>query len=235
VRKVLTIVHQETSNPGLIGQQLKTRGFELDILCPALGQTLPQNLHGYEGVIVFGGPMSANDDTVLPFIRTELAWIPVVLDAKKPYLGICLGAQLLARVLGGKVLPRADQRVEIGYFPIAPTIAGQAYWSNPMHVYQWHQEGFELPSDTTLLATGETFTNQAFQYGDGAYGLQFHPEITRDMMEFWIKKSPDKLELAGAQPRADHFLGHKLYRAAVENWLTQFIDQWLCQTTVRAN
>lgn len=103
MKKILIVVHQETSDPGLVGQLLRENGYDLDIRCPAIGHSLPSTMESYSGTIVFGGPMSANDDNTLPFIRTELDWIPIALESEKPYLGICLGAQMLARVLGGKV------------------------------------------------------------------------------------------------------------------------------------
>jgi GMP synthase (glutamine-hydrolysing) len=177
LRQILVVVHQETSNPGLVGEKLRSRGYHLDIRCPALGDPLPATMAHHDGAIVFGGPMSANDDDTLPFIRTELDWIPRVLAAGKPYLGICLGAQLLARVLGGTVAPHPEEYREIGYFPLAPTDVGEAYIPHPMTVYHWHREGFSLPGEAVPLATGETFPNQAFMYQDTAFGLQFHPEI----------------------------------------------------------
>jgi len=102
---VLVIVHQPTSTPGQVGDVLQALGFPLDLRCPALDQPLPTSLDRHSAVIVFGGPMSANDDH-RGFIRQELDWIPTVLAAEKPYLGICLGAQLLARTLGAAVAPR---------------------------------------------------------------------------------------------------------------------------------
>jgi GMP synthase (glutamine-hydrolysing) len=103
VSKILVIVHQQNSDPGCVGQILRANGYELDIRCPSNADELPTTMDNHEGVVIFGGPMSANDSETLPFIRAELDWIPVALEADKPFLGICLGAQLLARVLGAKV------------------------------------------------------------------------------------------------------------------------------------
>lgn len=221
------VVHQETSNPGLVGQVLQEWGYPLDRRCPAIGQPLPTELQNYAGVIVFGGPMSANDDQELPFIYDELNWIGAALKAQTPYLGICLGAQMLARVLGASVVPHPDGLREIGYFPLRPTPQGKSIFGQPMHVYQWHKEGFELPAGATLLATGGGFPNQAFCYGDRAFGLQFHPEITAELIDHWTSGAPEQLELPGAQARPLHFYQHQLYQRAVENWLRQFLWQWL--------
>lgn len=86
VRQILCIVHQQTSDPGRVGQLLRAKGYQLDIRCPSLQQELPlpATMDSHDGVVIFGGPMSANDDKTLPFIRTELDWIPVALESGKP-------------------------------------------------------------------------------------------------------------------------------------------------------
>ncbi len=226
---VLLVVHQATSTPGLVGQVLQDMGLRLDIRCPALGDTLPATMTAHSAAIAFGGPMSANDDHE-PFIRQELAWIPSVLGAEKPYLGICLGAQLLARVLGATVAPHPQSQREIGYVPIYPTLTGRTVLPRPMMVYQWHQEGFELPRGTHLLATGDTFPHQAFRYGPQAYGLQFHPEMTRLMINHWTTAGADHLLAPGAQGRPYHLSQHRLYHQDVKGWLRRFLSQWLGHT-----
>ncbi|MEO1148662.1 MAG: glutamine amidotransferase [Cyanobacteria bacterium J06638_22] len=227
VPSILVVVHQKTSTPGLVGTVLRRAGFRLDIRCPAIGQPLPASLANYAGAVVFGGPMSANDDSTMPFIRAELDWIAIALESGKPYLGICLGAQLLARVLGAQVAPRSDERMEVGYCPIEVTAAGQPALGHLRQVFQWHREGFALPAGTTLLATSTNgFPNQAYRYGDRAYGLQFHPEITRDMIERWTVAAAHHLRRPEAQPRDAQFEAHAVYGADVERWLTQFLSDW---------
>lgn len=224
--QILVVVHQETSSAGLIGEVLHRAGCLLDVRCPAVGQPLPDTLAAYAGVVVFGGPMSANDDQSLPFIRTELDWIDQVLAANIPYLGICLGAQLLARSLGARVAPEAEGWREIGYYPLRPA-AEQSVFPTLMQVYHWHKEGFELPAGSQLLATGDRFPNQAFCWGERAYGLQFHPEITAALIEHWTTQAADQLTLPGAQAKATQVHQHRLYSQAVENWLRPFLSQWL--------
>lgn len=224
--QIVIVVHQATSNPGLVGEKLRSRGYKLDLRCPALGDPLPLTMDDHAAAVVFGGPMSANDDSVLPFIRAELDWIDMVLASAKPYLGICLGAQLLARVLGGQVRPHPREQREIGYFALHPTAAGLAYIPAPMSVYHWHREGFTLPSQAVQLASGEMFPNQAFRYGT-AFGLQFHPEITHGLIDEWTMRGADQLSLAGAQPRDQHFHGHSQFGAVVDRWLEDFLETWL--------
>lgn len=227
--KILLIVHQETSDPGLIGQILRTRGYELDTRCLAMGDRLPADPNEHEGTIIFGGPMSANDDNILPFLQTEMDWISVVLNSGKPFLGICLGAQLLARVLGATVAPHPDGIAEIGYFPVQPTAAGKPF-DLPGQVYHWHREGFELPKGATLLAQGETFTNQAFCYGR-ACGLQFHPEMTEAMIDKWTTLGAEQLTLTGAQPRQQQLEKYPIYGPAIAIWLEKFLTRWLDDST----
>lgn len=225
--RILVVVHQETSNPGLVGQKLQERGYQLDMRCPALGDTLPNNLADHAATVVFGGPMSANDDVTLPFIHQELQWIPVALASGKPYLGICLGAQLLARVLGATVSPHAEGLREIGYYPITPTRQGCDRFPHPMQVYQWHGEGFELPAGAVSLAQGSTFTHQAYCYGDTAYGLQFHPEMTPTLIDEWTLRGADQLTQPGAHTRDQQFEHHHQFGAEIDHWLEGFLGYWL--------
>src|SRR5437588_744762 len=183
IRKVLIVVHSERSTPGRIGSMLREKGLVLDIRRPCLGEALPGTLAEHAGAVIFGGPMSANDSD--EFIKREIDWIAVPLTENTPLLGICLGAQMMAKYLGGTVGPHPEQRVEIGYYPITPTPAGAALGWWPEYVYHWHREGFTLPAGSECLATSECFENQAFRYGSTALGVQFHPEVTRLMMHRW--------------------------------------------------
>src|SRR5215471_11158658 len=159
---ILIILHQENSTPGRLGHALRMRGFTLDIRHPRFGSSLPETMADHAGAIIFGGPMSANDDE--DYVRREIDWIAVPLRKEKPFLGICLGAQMMARQLGAKVSYHPEGQVEVGYYPIRPTERGRqmcASW--PDHVYQWHREGFDLPAGSVLIAEGGVdFPVQAF-------------------------------------------------------------------------
>ena len=131
-QNILIILHSETSTAGRIGQMLVQRGYRLDIRRPCLGDDLPSSMAQHEGAVIFGGPMSANDSD--DWIAREIDWIGVPLKEQKPFLGVCLGAQMLSKHLGGNVGPHADGQVEIGYYPIMPTEAGQPLGPWPQHV-----------------------------------------------------------------------------------------------------
>jgi GMP synthase (glutamine-hydrolysing) len=225
--KVLIIVHQETSTPGRVGVKLVERGYRLDIRRPCLGEPLPESLEEHAGAVVFGGPMSANDCTSLDFIRREIDWLEVPLKQEVPYLGICLGAQMLARHLGAQVNPHPQGRAEIGYYPLRPTVAGERLGAWPDHAYQWHREGFDVPRGATLLAEGEDFPHQAFSYGKAAFAIQFHPEVTLAMMHRWTVRASHRFSLPGAQDRAAHLRSRLVHDRAVAQWLDSFLDHWL--------
>lgn len=228
-KRILIVLHQEHSNPGRVGQALVARGYELDIRRHALGDPLPTVLDDHDGTVVFGGPMSVNDD--LPFLRAEIDWIgDVALTSGKPFFGICLGGQMLAKALGARVYGRDDQRCEIGYFPIRPTREGAALFQNPQFVYQWHVEGFELPDGAKLLAEGDDFPVQAMRYGDNAFGIQFHPELTTPMMSSWLERAAHRLVLPGAQAVELHHQGRAAHDQSLREWLGRFLDHWLPQS-----
>jgi GMP synthase (glutamine-hydrolysing) len=231
-RKVLTIVHQETSTAGRVGEFLMARGYTLDRRCPNMGEPLPTDLCDYAACIVFGGPMSANDDH-LPGIRAELDWLENhALPSGRPLLGICLGGQQIARVLGARVGPHCDGLVEIGYYEVSPTESGGDFLESPTVFYQWHSETFEIPVDAEHLAHNDEFPGQAFRYDGSTYAIEFHPEMTREMIDSWCRSesgSP-KLSLPGAQPHEAHLEGYDRHASETDRWLGWFLDERLLVT-----
>ncbi len=225
LRKILIVLHQENSTPGRVGYLLEQRGFALDIRRPRFGDPLPQSMQEHVGAVVFGGPMSANDEE--DYVRQEIDWISVPLRDGAPFLGICLGAQMLSRQLGGQVDLHPCGLVERGYYDIEPTEQGQTLLPWPQKVYQWHKEGFSLPAGAERLATSCYFQNQAMRYGQNAYGIQFHPEVTLQMMHQWTTVAADHLTVAGARKRGDHFRERSAYDPDVERWLNRFLDMWI--------
>ncbi len=224
-RNILIIVHSEASTPGRIGQMLRAKGCKLDVRRPCLGDRLPSSMNDHDGAVIFGGPMSANDSD--DWIAREIDWIAVPLLEEKPLLGVCLGAQMLSKHLGGRVAPHPRGEVEIGYYPIRPTAAGHCLGPWPDHVYQWHRESFTLPSGSELLATGETFENQAFRFGAMAYGIQFHPEVTRLTMHRWAVLGAHRFSMPGAQLGESHLASNLVHDFASKKWLGSFLNNWL--------
>jgi len=225
LRPVLIVLHQETSTPGRVGNALRALGYPLDIRRPCFGDPLPETMERHAGAVIFGGPQSANDSD--EFVKREIDWISVPLKEGRPFLGICLGGQMLAKQLGARVAPHREGRAEIGYYAIRPTEAGRAACPGwPDHVYQWHREGFELPSGCELLAEGDDFPIQAFGCGN-AVALQFHPDVTTAMMHCWTTRGHEGLIAPGARPRQDHFSYRAMYDVVERAWLNAFLDNWL--------
>lgn len=219
---VLIVLHQERSSPGRVGQMLEEKGYPLDIRRPVLGEELPKSLRNHAGAVVFGGPMSANDPD--DYIKTEINWLDVPLKENKPFLGICLGAQMLVRHLGGKVEADREERTEIGWYPIRPTEHGRLLMHWPKMVYHFHREGFSLPHGTKLLATGDVYPNQAFRYGENAWAVQFHAELTRAMMHRWVVHGAHRFVLPNAQQGREHLEGRMIFDAPLRAWLSDFLD-----------
>lgn len=229
-KPVLVVLHQENSTAGRVGRLLQARGHALDIRRPRYGDPLPTTMREHAGAVIFGGPMSANDPD--DFVKAEIDWIGTCLKEQAPFLGICLGAQMLTRHLGGRVDAHHEGRAEVGYYPLALTEAGRghadlsgAVW--PGIVYQWHRDGFECPNGAECLATGGDFPVQAIRVGKNAYGLQFHPEVTLAMMYRWSVRGHARTLLPGAQPRQQHIEGWFQHDAAVARWLDRFLAHWL--------
>jgi GMP synthase (glutamine-hydrolysing) len=171
--------------------------------------------------------MSVNDPD--EFLKRELDWMEVPLKERAPLLGLCLGAQMLARHLGAAVQPHADGHIEVGWFGLAPTEAGRSLLSWPDKVHQFHREGFALPTGATLLAEGsaETFPNQAFSYGPAAFGIQFHIELTTAMVNRWTARIGERTKLPGGHAAPLHFEGRALHDWKTVAFLDAFLDLWL--------
>jgi len=224
-KPVLIVLHQEHSTPGRVGLRLAARGYCLDIRRPRFGDPLPDTLEAHAGAVIFGGPMSANDPD--DYIRIETDWMAVGLREGAPLLGLCLGAQMMARHLGAVVAPDPDGRVEFGYYPIHPTEAGRTLIRWPDRVHHFHREGFDLPRGAVLLAEGDVFRNQAFSYGPAAYGLQFHIELTNAMVGRWTRKLGERMAEPGTQDMAQHLVGRALHDWKTTLFLETFLDRWL--------
>lgn len=204
---IFALYHAPHETSGLIGEIVKELGLSMTEVHLYDGEGLPRETSDLEGLVVMGGPMSVNDVTEYPFLLPEMQLIERVIADEKPVLGICLGAQLMARALGKKVY--RNRVKEVGWYPIrrTPAAAHDPLFSQlpeETTVLHWHGETFDLPDGAHLLAHSERCEHQAFRIGHHAYGLQFHFEVTEPMLKTWCSLPEGKADLAssGQTPEA---------------------------------
>lgn len=185
---ILIIKHIEIEGPGTLGEFFKETAWQTRIVELDKGDTLP-SVDECEAIISLGGPMNVYEEAKYPFLKEEDKLLKRALGKGIPVLGICLGAQLLAKACNAKV-KKAPQK-EIGWFKVNLTDAGKReplFENMPasLSVFQWHEDTFAIPKGALHLAESQTCLNQAFRFGRNAYGLQFHVEVTPEMIDSWI-------------------------------------------------
>ncbi len=185
---ILVIKHVESEGPGTIESFFSKEGFNLRTIELYKNDVFPDDLSHIEAVIVMGGPMNVYEEDKYPFLKAEDLFIKKVLKEEIPFLGICLGSQLLAKA-GGAAVTKAPKQ-EIGWFKAALTSNGKTdplfkNMSQEFDVFQWHNDTFEIPKGGKHLATSKDCPNQAFKAGVNAYGLQFHIEVTDCIIKDW--------------------------------------------------
>lgn len=164
-------------------------GFEAGVQWPEVDQVA--------ALVVFGGEMNVDETERYPFLLTQRQLMRRAIDAGVPVLGICLGAQMLARALDARVYPAPVR--ELGFHPVTITAEGQLdpllrAFSSADRVFQWHEDTFDLPEGATLLATGELVPVQAFRFGRHTWGVQFHFEVDRAGVDAWLRVAAPTLE-----------------------------------------
>ncbi len=191
--RVLIIKNIETEGPGTIEDFLKDRDLAYQIIELHMGQR-PDDLESYSHLVVMGGPMGVYEMDKYPYLRDETQVIEEFIKKDKAVLGICLGAQMVAHVLGARVYKGPVE--EIGWFMVQITEDGlkdramaslEVDNTRQAEVFQWHGDTFDLPEGALRLATSETYPNQAFRYGDRVYALQFHIEVTPSIVREWFE------------------------------------------------
>jgi len=187
------------------------------------GELLPGDPAGYAAVISMGGPMNVYEDDKYPFLAAEAGFLRMAIDRGIPVLGICLGAQMIARVCGAVVTKSPVK--EVGWCMVSLTEAGarDPFFDglpSELEVLQWHEDMFHIPEGGVLLASSTDCPHQAFRYGS-AYGLQFHVEVTRDMLADWFVGSP---ALDAILTRYDdvHAVLDRRAKAIYHNWIASF-------------
>ena len=206
---VWVLQHIRCESLGSLANVLKAANIQPDYVRTFEGCPVPTEMGDAAGLIVMGGPMGVNEHYRYPFLRQEMRLIEQALKEEKPVLGVCLGSQLLAAVLGATVTP--GKRKEIGWYPITATLSGRQdpLWKgieSPLVAFHWHGDVFNLPRGAVSLASSEMTTCQAFRYGALAYGFLFHMEVTRAIIKDMVTTFAAELVAAGldSSTLADH-------------------------------
>jgi GMP synthase (glutamine-hydrolysing) len=203
-REVLAVRHVHFEDLGSLEMVLGERGCPVRYLDVGFARVNAPNPLGASLMVVLGGPISATDDALYPTLVPLLSLIEKRIAAGLPTLGICLGAQLIARVLGARVYPSG--RREVGWTPLSLTDAGSA---SPLRhldgaqtsMMHWHGDTFDLPDNAIRLASTPACENQAFAWGKHVLGLQCHPEIRSDRFEPWLIGNAGELAVQGIDAR----------------------------------
>jgi len=186
---ILIVKHIGIEGPGSLGEFFNNTSWQARITDLGAGERLPDSLEDLQALIVLGGPMNVYEEAKYPFLKEEDGFLKEALRLKVPVLGICLGAQLLAKACGAAVKQNPEK--EIGWYRVRLTDQGRREpffegLPEDFSVFQLHEDTFEVPAGAVLLAQGDTCYNQAFRFGENAYGLQFHIEVTPEMIASWF-------------------------------------------------
>lgn len=209
MKKLLVLQHVAHELLGTLNPLLKRSGFRIRYVNFARYPDAQPNLEGYAGLVILGGPMSANDGDRLSHLKVEMRLIEDALRRDIPVLGICLGAQLIAKTLGAAVYPNREK--EIGWYDILPTAEAGC---DPLmmalqateKIFQWHGETFDIPTSSSHLAISPLCANQAFRYGKKVYGFQFHLEVDEPMIHRWLRVADNRKEISALRGAA--YLDH---------------------------
>jgi GMP synthase (glutamine-hydrolysing) len=190
---VLAVIHGDKVRSGVFGDVVARRGHRLEEWSLAWGTPLTQPLDAYGAVLVFGGAMHADQAGHHPWLRDENMFLQRLFDLHTPVLGICLGAQLLAKAAHADVHPAGE--FEIGWYEVALTDEGAddevlGRLPRTFEAFQWHYYTHVVPAGAVELARNDMCT-QAFRLGDNAWGVQFHPEVTLEQVQGWIEEESD--------------------------------------------
>jgi len=206
MKKLLVLQHVAHELLGTLNPLLKQSGFRIRYVNFGRHPDAQPSLDGYGGMVILGGPMSANDTHQLSHLTTEMKLIEEAMRRGLPVLGICLGAQLIAKTLGAEVYPNNEK--EIGWYDVSPTDEAEndpllAKFQRIEKIFQWHGDTFDIPNSAVHLALSSLCANQAFRYGANVYGLQFHLEVDEPMIHRWLRVAENKKELAALGGKID--------------------------------
>jgi len=225
---VLICKNIKTEGAGTIEDYLNNRNIPYTILELSEGESLPKT-DNFDTLIMMGGPMSVNEDEIYPYIKEEERLVRDFIAKGKKILGVCLGAQIMAKALGARVYTGPQK--EIGWYNIDLTEEGvkdplmkslafhpqvRDFWKK-FNVFHWHGETFDIPAGAVRLASSALYPNQAFRHGNKAYAFQFHIEVRKEMILEWLKDEPNFQQI---ERETETFFEE--YRGRAENFYKGF-------------
>lgn len=227
--RIHLVRHDDFELPGGIATWMSARGWRSgEVRFFRNGEARVPSPDEVENLVIMGGTMSANDDASLPWLRGEKRWISEVITSGAKVLGICLGAQILASILGGRVYRNAHR--EIGWFPVrrTPEWTGSTFASAIPEVHEsflWHSDAFELPAGAIRLAASDATANQAFVWRERIVGVQFHPEMTREGAEAIVATSAHEIVPGPFVQEPESFLAGPERFVALERVMHALLDR----------
>lgn len=210
--RVLSVVHEPTSTGGggLFEDVVEERGDRLERFGFNHDSAELDPPDRYDAIMVFGGAMHPDQDAEHPWLPEEVSFIREAIDREVPLFGSCLGAQLIARAMGASV--GRIETPEVGWYPVTVNDVGLAdpvlrVLPSRLDAFQWHYYGFDLPSGAVQLAESDA-ARQAYRLGERTWGVQFHPEVTRHMLDYWFVEGGGEIpDLAVTRAQTDALLG----------------------------
>lgn len=224
-KRAVLIKHGAEPDDDRVVAFFRGRGIEPEIVRPFRGEALGSVDEDVVASTVYGGPFNVFDEDKHPFLHEEARWIRECMARDVPLLGICQGAQQIARVLGAEVGPKAGEPNEFGYYEITPTAAGRDVFPESLHVAQSHFHEFQVPAGAEHLAGSALFGNQAFRYGDKVYGFQFHAEVTPSGFRRWQEAPWARYGKPGAQTREEQDRLMAAHDQAQHDWFMGFLGR----------
>ena len=222
-RKLVLVRHGNDPPDDRVVSFAVTQGFDPVIVRPFKGEALPEADDSVAGSVIYGGPFNVFEEDRHPFLHAEAEWIRTCMAGKVPLLGICQGAQQIARVMGAEVGPPASGLHEFGYYPVSPTPEGQDLLPDTLYMTQAHFHTFAIPEGAVHLATSPLYPNQAFRIGDRTYGFQFHPECTIEGFRRWQSTPWAAYGKPGAQSREEQDALMLEHDARQAEWFYAFL------------
>lgn len=224
--RIHSLQHVPFEDIGSLRADIQKRGFSLDTTHWYKGDSAPA-LESFDVLIVMGGPMGVYDEDVYPWLAAEKSFIASAIAAGKKIIGICLGAQLIASVLGAKVTRNAHR--EIGWFPlhINANHPVATILSNCATVFHWHGDTFALPANAQLIASSQACEHQAYVINNQIYGFQFHLETTEKSAKALIENCAEDLDNSTFVQNAEDMLKDKQKFTAINEAMSAVFNQLL--------